>query len=181
MRDLEEIAAYIARDNPQAARKWIANLRKTAERAAEMLGQLLSTTEDGEHENVIVTNAVYDSIASQEDLSDVVTLDLRNDTRRQGKTPWPRSRLFCGNSPRVRAIDLLHSDPDGRRLGSVIPRFDFIVERGAIVVDKPNVGAQGLDIGEVDFRCGERHQDREVDEVFGAGGVVEGDLGSVQP
>ena len=35
MRDLEEIAAYIARDNPQAARKWIANLRKTAERAAE--------------------------------------------------------------------------------------------------------------------------------------------------
>ncbi|TDI43344.1 MAG: type II toxin-antitoxin system RelE/ParE family toxin [Acidobacteria bacterium] len=36
MRDREEIAVYIARDNPQAAHKWIANLRKTAERAAEM-------------------------------------------------------------------------------------------------------------------------------------------------
>ena len=44
------------------------------------------------HENVIVTNAVYDSIASQEDLSDVVTLDLRNDTRRQG-------HLSCGALP----------------------------------------------------------------------------------
>ena len=36
MRDLEEIAAYIARDNPQAARKSIAKLRKTAEGAAKM-------------------------------------------------------------------------------------------------------------------------------------------------
>ena len=36
MRDLEEIAAYIARDNPQAARKWIAKLRKAAEGAAKM-------------------------------------------------------------------------------------------------------------------------------------------------
>ena len=34
MQDLDEIAAYIARDNPQAARKWIAKLRKTAEGAA---------------------------------------------------------------------------------------------------------------------------------------------------
>ncbi len=36
MRDLEEIAAYIARDNPQAARKWIAKLRKAAAGAAKM-------------------------------------------------------------------------------------------------------------------------------------------------
>ncbi len=36
MRDLEEIAAHIARDNPQAARKWIAKLRKTADGAAKM-------------------------------------------------------------------------------------------------------------------------------------------------
>ena len=36
MRDLDQIAAYIARDNPQAARKWIAKLRKTAESAARM-------------------------------------------------------------------------------------------------------------------------------------------------
>ena len=36
MRDLDQIAAYIARDNPQAARKWIAGLRKTAESAARM-------------------------------------------------------------------------------------------------------------------------------------------------
>ncbi len=35
MRDLEEIAAYIARDNPRAARKWSAKLRKTAEGAAK--------------------------------------------------------------------------------------------------------------------------------------------------
>ena len=34
MRDLDQIAAYIARDNPQAARKWIAKLRRTAEHAA---------------------------------------------------------------------------------------------------------------------------------------------------
>ena len=34
MRDLDQIAAYIARDNPQAARKWVAKLRKTAESAA---------------------------------------------------------------------------------------------------------------------------------------------------
>ncbi len=36
MRDLDQIAAYIARDNPQAARTWIAKLRKTAENAARM-------------------------------------------------------------------------------------------------------------------------------------------------
>jgi toxin ParE1/3/4 len=36
MRDLERIAAYIARDSPRAARTWIAKLRKTAERAARM-------------------------------------------------------------------------------------------------------------------------------------------------
>jgi addiction module RelE/StbE family toxin len=36
MRDLDQIAAYIARDNPQAARKWITKLRKTVERAARM-------------------------------------------------------------------------------------------------------------------------------------------------
>ena len=36
MRDVDQIAAYIARDNPQAARKWIAKLRKTAESAARM-------------------------------------------------------------------------------------------------------------------------------------------------
>ena len=35
-RDLDQIACYIARDNPQAARKWISKLRKTAERAARM-------------------------------------------------------------------------------------------------------------------------------------------------
>lgn len=34
MQDLEEIAAYIARDSPQAARTWIGKLRKTAEGAA---------------------------------------------------------------------------------------------------------------------------------------------------
>ena len=28
MRDLDQIAAYIARDNPQAARKWISKLRE---------------------------------------------------------------------------------------------------------------------------------------------------------
>ena len=33
-RDLGQIAAYIARDNPKAAREWIARLRKTAENAA---------------------------------------------------------------------------------------------------------------------------------------------------
>jgi addiction module RelE/StbE family toxin len=36
MRDLDQIAAYIARDNPQAARRWIDRLRKTAEGAARM-------------------------------------------------------------------------------------------------------------------------------------------------
>ncbi len=36
MRDLEQIATYIARDNPKAAREWVANLRKTAEDAARM-------------------------------------------------------------------------------------------------------------------------------------------------
>jgi len=36
MRDLEQIAAYIARDNPKAARSWVAKLRKTAENAARM-------------------------------------------------------------------------------------------------------------------------------------------------
>ena len=34
VRDLDAIATYIARDNPQAARKWIAKLRKTVENAA---------------------------------------------------------------------------------------------------------------------------------------------------
>jgi len=34
MRDLERIAAYIARDNADAARKWLAKLRQTAENAA---------------------------------------------------------------------------------------------------------------------------------------------------
>ncbi len=36
MRDLDQIAAYIARDSPPAARKWIAKLRKMAEHAARM-------------------------------------------------------------------------------------------------------------------------------------------------
>ena len=36
MRDLDQIATYIARDNPQAAHKWITKLRKTAENAARM-------------------------------------------------------------------------------------------------------------------------------------------------
>ena len=58
-----------------------------------VLGQLLSTTKDGEHEDVVVTNAVHDSITSQEHLSDVVTLDLRNDTRRQGHSA-ARSAVF---------------------------------------------------------------------------------------
>ena len=34
VRDLDEIASYIARDKPTAARKWIAKLRKTVETAA---------------------------------------------------------------------------------------------------------------------------------------------------
>jgi plasmid stabilization system protein ParE len=34
MRDLDQIATYIARDNPKAARAWIARLRKAAENAA---------------------------------------------------------------------------------------------------------------------------------------------------
>ncbi len=36
MRDLDQIAVYIARDNPKAACEWIAKLRKTAENAAHM-------------------------------------------------------------------------------------------------------------------------------------------------
>ena len=36
MRDVDQIATYIARDNPKAAREWIAKLRKTAENAARM-------------------------------------------------------------------------------------------------------------------------------------------------
>jgi plasmid stabilization system protein ParE len=36
LRDLDEIAAYIARDNPRAARSWTAKLRNAAERAARM-------------------------------------------------------------------------------------------------------------------------------------------------
>ncbi len=36
MRDLDQIATYIARDNPNAARAWIAKLRKAAESAARM-------------------------------------------------------------------------------------------------------------------------------------------------
>ena len=36
MRDLDQIATYIARDDPKAARTWIAKLRKTAETAARM-------------------------------------------------------------------------------------------------------------------------------------------------
>jgi addiction module RelE/StbE family toxin len=36
MRDLDQIAMYIARDNPKAAREWIAKLRKTAENAARI-------------------------------------------------------------------------------------------------------------------------------------------------
>lgn len=31
MRDLDQIATYIARDNPKAAREWIAKLRQTAQ------------------------------------------------------------------------------------------------------------------------------------------------------
>lgn len=34
MRELEQIATYIARDNPKAAREWVAKLRQTAESAA---------------------------------------------------------------------------------------------------------------------------------------------------
>ena len=36
MRDLEQIATYIARNNPEAARRWIAKLRRTTESAARM-------------------------------------------------------------------------------------------------------------------------------------------------
>ena len=36
MGDLDQIATYIARDNPKAAREWIAKLRDTAENAARM-------------------------------------------------------------------------------------------------------------------------------------------------
>ena len=36
MRDLDQIAVYIARDNPKAAREWIAKLRMTAQNAAQM-------------------------------------------------------------------------------------------------------------------------------------------------
>ena len=35
-RDLDQIAAFIARDSPRAARRWIGQLRKAAERAARM-------------------------------------------------------------------------------------------------------------------------------------------------
>ena len=36
MRDLDQIATYIARDNPKAARAWIARPRKAAKNAARM-------------------------------------------------------------------------------------------------------------------------------------------------
>ncbi len=36
LRDLEQIAAYIARDNPKAARRWVGKLRKVSESAARM-------------------------------------------------------------------------------------------------------------------------------------------------
>ncbi len=36
LRDLDQIAAYIARDNPKAARLWVGKLRKTGESAARM-------------------------------------------------------------------------------------------------------------------------------------------------
>ncbi|TDI42346.1 MAG: type II toxin-antitoxin system RelE/ParE family toxin [Acidobacteria bacterium] len=36
MRDLDQIVVHIAHDNPQAARKWISKLKKTAEHAARM-------------------------------------------------------------------------------------------------------------------------------------------------
>lgn len=36
MRDLEQIATYIARDNPGAARRWVRKLRDAAERASQV-------------------------------------------------------------------------------------------------------------------------------------------------
>jgi len=36
MRDLDQIATYIARDNPEAARAWVGKLRAAAESAARM-------------------------------------------------------------------------------------------------------------------------------------------------
>ena len=36
LRDLDRIAAYIAQDNPKAARRWVAQLRETALKAAHM-------------------------------------------------------------------------------------------------------------------------------------------------
>ena len=78
-------------------------------------------------------------------------------------------------------IDLLHLDPDARRLGSVIPRFDLVVKCRAIVIDKTDIGSTSLDFREIDISCCELHQYREVDKIFGTGTIVEGDLGSVLP
>ena len=36
VRDLDRIATYIARDNPRAAREWVARLRNTTENAARI-------------------------------------------------------------------------------------------------------------------------------------------------
>jgi hypothetical protein len=44
--------------------------------------QLLATAKYGEHEDVIIPNAVDDAIAAEEDFADVVPLDLGNDARR---------------------------------------------------------------------------------------------------
>jgi hypothetical protein len=51
-------------------------------------------------------------------------------------------------------IDLLHLDPDGRRLGAVIPGFDLIVQHCAIVIDEANIRPTGLGLREVDVSRG---------------------------
>ena len=78
-----------------------------------VLGQLLSTTEDGEHENVIVTNTVYDSITSQEHLSDVVTMDLRDDARSQGHLSCALRRFSQIGDPLARRLWVVPRDVSG--------------------------------------------------------------------
>ena len=74
-----------------------------------------------------------------------------------------------------------HLHPDARGLGPVIPGLDLVGQRCAISIHETDICTVGFDLFKIEVGCAERDQDREVGQVLGAVGVVEGDLLAVQP
>jgi len=66
-----------------------------------------TAAKDGEHEDVVLSNAIDDAVATQQDLTDVVPTDLRDDMAGSGHAcgPFrPLSEFFDPAARRTRAV-----------------------------------------------------------------------------